>query len=106
MAAISATDFDSGPRDGQGTFMDNLEDDPIVQLRVLIRTVSIFLFSSYIYLHSCTCQIRSSSVRRQCFADLTTKQFGVDVQLLRDVDTRWSSTCLMIERALFCRPVC
>jgi hypothetical protein len=29
-----------------------------------------------------------------------------DLQLLRDVDTRWSSTSLMIERALLLREVC
>jgi hypothetical protein len=29
-----------------------------------------------------------------------------NLQLLRDVDTRWSSTLLMIERALKLRPVC
>ncbi|KAF8151682.1 hypothetical protein B0H34DRAFT_664757, partial [Crassisporium funariophilum] len=55
--------------------------DPIVTLRSLIRA------------------IRASSLRRQHFAQIT-KNHGFDLQLLRDVDTRWSSTLYMIERAL------
>lgn len=44
-------------------------------------------------------QIRVSSLRRQHFSDIS-KQHGIDLQLLRDVDIRWSSTLYMIERAL------
>lgn len=50
-------------------------------------------------------QIRASSLRRQHFAHLA-KTFHEELQLLRDVDTRWSSTMLMIERALHLEPVC
>ncbi|KAF8970640.1 ribonuclease H-like domain-containing protein, partial [Flammula alnicola] len=93
LAAISALDFNPIPPDEEdddeegGTFMDKLTDDPIACLRTLIRVI---------------CAL---SIRRQCFSELTVERFGHDVQLLRDVDTRWSSTCLMIERALFCRPI-
>ncbi|KAF6743936.1 ribonuclease H-like domain-containing protein, partial [Ephemerocybe angulata] len=43
--------------------------------------------------------IRSSSLHRQRFHDLQ-KAFREPLELLRDVDTRWSSTLLMIERFL------
>ena len=51
-------------------------------------------------------QIRASSLRRQHFSN-TVENLGLEkLQLLRDVDTRWSSTLLMIERVLLLRPVC
>jgi len=50
-------------------------------------------------------QVRASSIRRQEFSRLSMAHFGVDLQLLRDVDTRWSSTLLMIERGIFMQPV-
>ncbi|KIM34693.1 hypothetical protein M413DRAFT_75735, partial [Hebeloma cylindrosporum] len=91
LAAISSLDFDpfsEDEEDDEGrTFIDKLTEDPIARLRVLVRV------------------IRASSIRRQCFSELAMKHFGDDVQLLRDVDTRWSSTYLMIERALFCKSV-
>ncbi|KDR70908.1 hypothetical protein GALMADRAFT_75694, partial [Galerina marginata CBS 339.88] len=57
--------------------------DPIATIRALI------------------CVIRSSSLRRQQFSQIVNRLLGKDLQLLRDVDTRWSSALLMIERALF-----
>ncbi|TFK17492.1 hypothetical protein FA15DRAFT_604971, partial [Coprinopsis marcescibilis] len=43
--------------------------------------------------------IRSSSLRRSRFADLQRGELGNPIlELLRDVDTRWSSTLLMLER--------
>ena len=45
-------------------------------------------------------QIRASSVRHQQFSQIVKTFMGKDLQLLRDVDTRWSSAMLMIECAL------
>jgi hypothetical protein len=47
-------------------------------------------------------QIRVSSLRRGRFGDLQLARYPQDtpLELLRDVDTRWSSTLLMIERLL------
>ena len=50
-------------------------------------------------------QIRASSLRRQYFSDVLNSLEQKDLQLLRDVDTRWSSTLLMVERALILRLV-
>ncbi|KAJ7017491.1 hypothetical protein C8F04DRAFT_979212, partial [Mycena alexandri] len=47
--------------------------------------------------------IRASSLRRQYFSEVLKALQQKDLQLLRDVDTRWSSTLLMIDRALFLR---
>ncbi|KJA23885.1 hypothetical protein HYPSUDRAFT_137215, partial [Hypholoma sublateritium FD-334 SS-4] len=58
-----------------------IEEDPIPILRSLIRA------------------IRASSLRRQHFANIA-KTHDFELQLLRDVDTRWSATLYMIERAL------
>ncbi|KAF9537663.1 hypothetical protein CPC08DRAFT_651679, partial [Agrocybe pediades] len=43
--------------------------------------------------------VRVSSLRRQHFAQICKSQ-NVQLQLLRDVDTRWSSILYMIDRAL------
>lgn len=59
--------------------------DPVASVRSLIRT------------------IRASSIRRQYFADVQRALEEKDLQLLRDVDIRWSSTLLMIERAILLR---
>ena len=45
-------------------------------------------------------KIRASSIRRQYFSEALAALKMKDYQLLRDVDTRWSSTLLMIDRAL------
>ena len=45
-------------------------------------------------------QIRASSLHQQYFSDVLISLQQKDLQLLRDVDTRWSSTLLMVERAL------
>ncbi|KAJ7772193.1 hypothetical protein B0H16DRAFT_1512590 [Mycena metata] len=66
--------------------MDALERDPIATLRVIVR------------------QIRSSSLRRQFFSEILKALKLKDLELLRDVVTRWSSTLLMIERGLLLRP--
>ncbi|THU89831.1 hypothetical protein K435DRAFT_577193, partial [Dendrothele bispora CBS 962.96] len=50
-------------------------------------------------------QIRLSSLRRERFSQLVQENNGNRLQLLRDVDTRWSSTHMMLERALHLREV-
>jgi hypothetical protein len=51
-------------------------------------------------------QIRASSIRRELFSIIVMAlRDSVDLQLLRDVDTRWSSVLLMIEQALELREV-
>ncbi|KAK7064999.1 hypothetical protein R3P38DRAFT_2757574 [Favolaschia claudopus] len=47
--------------------------------------------------------IRASSLRRQYFSEVLKALQQKDLQLLRDVDTRWSSTLLMIDRAILLR---
>ncbi|THU78735.1 hypothetical protein K435DRAFT_578893, partial [Dendrothele bispora CBS 962.96] len=47
--------------------------------------------------------IRSSSLRRQLFSEILENLGQKDLQLLRDVTTRWSSTFLMIDRAIILR---
>jgi hypothetical protein len=53
-------------------------------------------------------QIRASSLRRQYFSEVLKALQMKDLQLLRDVDTRWSSTLInviMIDRAILLREV-
>jgi len=50
-------------------------------------------------------QIHSSSLRRQYFSEIVQALEKRDLQLLRDVDTRWSSTLLMLERFELLRAV-
>ncbi|THU76962.1 hypothetical protein K435DRAFT_703533 [Dendrothele bispora CBS 962.96] len=45
-------------------------------------------------------KIRASSLRRQFFSECLHTLEMKDLQLLRDVDTRWSSVLLMIDRAI------
>ncbi|KAJ8588902.1 hypothetical protein M405DRAFT_684356, partial [Rhizopogon salebrosus TDB-379] len=47
--------------------------------------------------------IRASSLRRQCFTSILGALKQKNLQLLRDMDVRWSSTLLMIERAITLR---
>ncbi|PCH42724.1 hypothetical protein WOLCODRAFT_86211 [Wolfiporia cocos MD-104 SS10] len=62
-----------------------LNHDPVACVRSLVRVC------------------RASSLRWQYFAEVVTTLKQMNLQLLRDVDTRWSSTLLMIERALMLR---
>jgi hypothetical protein len=48
-------------------------------------------------------QIRASSQRREAFAVVQAETTNTKLELLRDLDIRWSSTLLMIDRALFLR---
>ncbi|KAJ3570662.1 hypothetical protein NP233_g4249 [Leucocoprinus birnbaumii] len=49
--------------------------------------------------------VHSSSLRRQYFSDICRTLYKKDIQLIRDVDTCWSSTLYMIERAVSLRAV-
>jgi len=49
-------------------------------------------------------QCRASSLRREAFSRLAKEWFVRELQLLRDMDVRWSSTFLMIERAVKLKP--
>ncbi|KAH6906344.1 hypothetical protein BKA70DRAFT_1105770, partial [Coprinopsis sp. MPI-PUGE-AT-0042] len=83
LAKITNMDFAKESELGSNpTFLDDLEHDPVATLRGLIRS------------------IHSSSLRRQDFAVLEKQLCKLEVELIRDVDTRWSSTLLMIRRAL------
>ncbi|KAK7040966.1 hypothetical protein R3P38DRAFT_2768385 [Favolaschia claudopus] len=67
------------------TFGAAVARDPIATLRTSIRL------------------IRASSLRRQYFSEVLKALQKKDLQLLRDVDTRWSSTLIMIDRAVLLR---
>ncbi|KAK6971523.1 HAT family dimerization domain-containing protein, partial [Favolaschia claudopus] len=64
--------------------LDALDRDPIATIRTVVRQVS-------------------SSVRRHFFSAVLRALEKKDLQLLRDVVTRWSSTLLMVERAILLR---
>lgn len=50
-------------------------------------------------------QIRASSLRRQYFSEVLKALEQDNLQMIRDMDVRWSSTLLMVERALLLRAV-
>ena len=78
-------------------------DHPVKKLHEAIAHVSLpfylFLFKLILY------KIRSSQLRCDHFSK-NLKESGIwPLQLIRDVETRWSSVYLMITRALALRPV-
>jgi hypothetical protein len=80
--------------------------DPIATLRTLVRVVSCICHEFRSPLTDTTSpQIRASSIRRQYFSAVLKALEQDDLQLLRDVDVRWSSTLLMVERAILLRAV-
>ncbi|KAK0442063.1 ribonuclease H-like domain-containing protein, partial [Armillaria borealis] len=84
-AALDAADFEPTVEEAN-TFGAALQRDPIALVRTLVRV------------------IRASSLRRQFFSEVVAALDLNNLQLLRDVITRWSSTLLMIDRALYLRP--
>ncbi|KAJ6626455.1 hypothetical protein B0H10DRAFT_2302211, partial [Mycena sp. CBHHK59/15] len=76
-AASGATDFVPGPAAQLQTFLNTIAHDPI-----------------------CT-----SSLCHQYFSEVLKALQMKDLQLLRDVDTRWSSTLIMIDRAILLHEV-
>ena len=80
--------------------------DPIATLRTLVRVASHICRGFRSSLTDITeLQIRASSIRRQYFSAVLKALEQGDLQLLRDVDVRWSSTLLMVERAILLRAV-
>lgn len=74
----------------------------LVKLCGLVRAVCQMFLYDFVRLKTYLFQIRASSLRREQFA-ITTKAVlpsRGSLQLLRDVDTRWSSLLYMIDRAL------
>jgi hypothetical protein len=115
LKAITDTDFADDnvvnfePRGRPATtFMDAIDRDPIATLRAIVRQVVIF-FCLIGNLSSVFLFIRfgrdSSSLRRHFFSDVLKALKLKDLELLRDVITRWSSTLLMIDCGLLLRPV-
>ena len=86
------------------SLIDAISRDPIALLRSLIRGVSAILVRFLILL--IILQIRASSLRKQSFARILEAMEQKALQLLHDVETRWSSTYLMIDRAILLRGVC
>lgn len=81
--------------------------DQVKKLRSVINYVSFILF----YFMTCKLilsKIRNSSLRRDLFSRILVELHPnkTPLQLIRDVETRWSSTFLMIRRALDLREVC
>lgn len=74
--------------------------DQVSKLRTVINYVS--PFSIYIYLRLIFYKIRGSSLRRDLFSKISLEldPGRTPLQLIRDVETRWSSTFLMIRRAI------
>ncbi|THU82844.1 hypothetical protein K435DRAFT_690762 [Dendrothele bispora CBS 962.96] len=85
-AVISAvTNIDYAADDAPEFIPQHSDRDPIASIRAIVRA------------------IRQSSLRRQFFAEILETLKEKNLQLLRDVVTRWSSTFLMIERATLLR---
>ncbi|TFK17887.1 hypothetical protein FA15DRAFT_604244, partial [Coprinopsis marcescibilis] len=85
LAAITNLDLAREPSNEHEhrSFLDAVDRDPIATLHAFVRSV------------------HSSPLQRQSFAQLTKQFFGHEIQPIHDVDTRWSSTFLMIDRAIF-----
>jgi hypothetical protein len=84
-------------------YLHGLDRDPIATVRSLINVVSDQARTS-MHLHIYT-KIRGSSIRRQYMNTVFEILRQKNLQLVLDVATRWSSTRLMIERALDLREV-
>lgn len=99
-ASTTASDYNEPEPEG----VVRRDRDVIAVLRSAIRAVST-IWSWLLYSSDISQQIRSSSLRREVFADMCRSAKLKDYELVRDVDTRWSSTYLMISRALKLRKV-
>ncbi|KAJ3518939.1 hypothetical protein NMY22_g13434 [Coprinellus aureogranulatus] len=85
IAAITDMEHAREPQnaDEEAASMSEINGDAIATLRAFIRAV------------------RVSSLRRQHFEAITQELYKESWELVRDCDTRWSSTFLMLDRALF-----
>ena len=73
-------------------------EDVIEKLRGVINSVGFLSINRYRFTQ--ILQIHASPSRRTAFSDFLQINQLSNHQLIRDVDIRWSSTFLMIERAL------
>ncbi|KAF8874717.1 ribonuclease H-like domain-containing protein, partial [Gymnopilus junonius] len=95
------------------TMMENLEWElksrgiPFDRQARHIQYGSIFNFILMLikFVHWFLLQIRASSLHCEAFSKLAKEQFLHDLQLLHDMEVWWSSTFLMIECAIKCKPV-
>ena len=83
----------------QVSFLDAMDKDPIATICALIHVVRLSIYPVWV-VPDAKIQIQASSIRRQKFLQIVKTFMGKDLQLLRDVDTQWSSALLMIECAL------
>jgi hypothetical protein len=101
IAAMSNLDF-VGPDDDDailfGTNLQGINRDLLDAIRAIVRVVSPLQLCVHVPPH--VYQIRYSSLRRHQFAEVLRSLSLAVLQLLRDVDTRWSALLLMIARAL------
>ncbi|THV04126.1 hypothetical protein K435DRAFT_211933 [Dendrothele bispora CBS 962.96] len=81
----TVTNIDYAADDAPEFSPQHSDQDPIASIRAIVRA------------------IRQSSLRQQFFAEILETLKEKNLQLLRDVVTRWSSTFLMIERATLLR---
>jgi len=95
--------------DSTSSFLEAIRRDPIATVRTLVRTVRYSIapdqHSNILLLTHFTVQIRASSIRRQYFSEALAAIKMKDYQLLRDIDIRWSSTLLMVDRAILLKRV-
>ena len=82
----------------QVSFLDAMDKDPIATIRTLIHVVCLSIYP--VWVPDAKIQIWASSIHRQKILQIVKTFMGKDLQLLCDVDTRWSSALLMIKRAL------
>ena len=88
-AAAGAADFKptGAVPDANAGFFGSAGHDPIATICTLIRVVCPNATSNNV----------ASSLHRQYFSDVLRTLHQKDLQLLRDMDVRWSSTLLMVE---------
>lgn len=82
------------------------DSNPVANVRALVNAVCLCMAWKLQDVFYSFFQTRSSSLRRQYFNEIVKTMHQKELQLLCDVDTRWSSTLLMIERALELEAFC
>ncbi|KAG2338125.1 hypothetical protein BDR05DRAFT_894155 [Suillus weaverae] len=82
LGAITNLDFSSQDPQCSPCFMDAIDCDPSATVRTVVHV------------------IRASSLHCQYFTTILNALKQKDLQLLRDIDVHWSSTLLMVERAI------
>jgi len=82
------------------------DSNPVANVRALVNVVRLCMIWKLWDIFYSFFQIWSSSLRRQYFNEIVKTMHQKELQLLRDIDTHWSSTLLMIEHALELEAVC